>query len=1055
MRPWTEASLAAAFEHLLEYRRSVLIISVLLILASAAGLSRLVKETSVDAFVPPDHPSIQANERIRDVFGLSDPIAVAVMTRDGGSVFRPELLALTATLTEAIADLPNVRADRVASLATESAIRGDDGALLVDPYVEALPVTPDAAREAERRWRNMPPHVGTLAAEDASGAIILAEVNDVRRAAETYAAVRRLADEHAHPQADILVAGPAAVSAVLSAQIDADARVLQPLVFLLVLAFLYLAFRRAAALTGPLLLVVAAAGGALGLMGWAGVPYFAITNALPVIIVAIAVADSIHILSTYYQTRAANPDLAPDAAVVAAMTQMTRPITLTTLTTMAGFAGIGMIAIMPPIAYFAWYAALGVALAWLFSIVTLPCCLALLRLAPSPAFRSWAEQKPDRLGRALTRAGVFSARRPRLVLAVFSGVLILAGAGASQLRIDRSQVDNFAPDTAIRLADERINAAFSGTAFLDVIVESVAPDGLLTTRSMQRIAELQAHFESLPWVAQTASIADYLSLMHAALNEQPAAPERTLPHQDDAVAQYLLVYEASGDPTDLEEEISPEYDTALIRGILATPYFSASRDTVEALQEYLRERFNESGLRATLAGDVNATYHWMTRLQRSHFLGVGVSLALVLVMAMLVFRSATTGLIAVVPVAATILILYAMMGVSGIYLEPATSMFAAISVGVGVDFAIHLLDRLRAAQRAGADTDSIIETAMPATARACFFNAAALGVGFATLMASDLPTLQRFGGLVTLAVFSSFAITLIVVPALSSLQTRRAGQERRAVRAMGGTTALLLILLSGALLVVAAGAHADSPKGREIAQRVAERPEGAMVSRFVRMTLTDRRDRVRVRRAWVLKRQDDDMRQTRISYLEPKRVREVTFLSHDFHDASRADDRWLYLPATRKVRRIPASKRGDYFLGTDFTYEDMQSDLKFDLADYRFRLEAQAEEGGRTLYTLSGEPVSDRVARELGYGGFQAVVDADTWMPVEIDFVDRDQEPLKTITISDVREIDGIWTALRIEARNHQTGHATLFELADVSYSRAVPARLFAPASLSRGLPEL
>ncbi len=1054
----TDASMTRAFERLLEHRRRVLWISLLLIAGAAAGLLHLVKDTSVDAFVPPDHPSIQADDRVREVFGLSDPIVVAVMSRDGGSVFRPELLALTATLTRAVANLPNVRADRVASLATESSIRGEGGALLVDRYVKELPITEADAREAERRWRNMPPHVGTLAADDASGAIILAEVNDVRQAAETYAAVRELTARHAHPEAEILVAGPAAVSAVLSAQIDADARVLQPLVFLVVLAFLYLAFRRAAALTGPVLLVLGAAGGALGLMGWAGVPYYAITNALPVIVVAIAVADSIHILSSYYQIRATDPDVPSEGAVVAAMVRMARPITLTTLTTMAGFFGIALVSIMPPIVWFAWYAALGVALAWVFSMFTLPCCLAMLRLAPSPAFRSWAEQRPDRIGRALTWAGAAAARRPLAVLAGFLALLALAAAGASQLRIDRSQVDNFAKDSAIRVADERINAAFSGTAFLDVIVESDAPEGLLSARTMQHIAELQAHFESLPQVTQTASIADYLSLMHAALEQQPVTPQRALPRQDDAVAQYLLVYEASGDPADLEEEITPAYDAALVRGILGTPYFSATRQTVEALQRYLGERFDGNGLKVTLAGDVNATYHWMTRLQRSHFLGVGLSLALVLAMAVAVFRSVTTGLIAVVPVAVTILTIYAVMGALGIYLEPATSMFAAISVGVGVDFAIHLLDRLREAQRAGdGGLHTAIRAAMPATVRACFFNAAALGLGFATLMASDLPTLQRFGGLVTLAVFSSFAVTLVVVPALCSLQTRMARRQGHAVRAAGGTTALLLIAAAGSLFGGAAGANAESLTGRQIAERVAERPEGESVSRFIHMTLTDRRERVRERRAWVLKRHDGVVRRTRISYLEPKRVREVTFLSHDYQETGRADDRWLYLPATRKVRRIPASKRGDYFLGTDFSYEDMQSDLKFDLADYRFHREAEETEAddGRALYTLSGEPVNDRIARELGYGGFRAVVDAETWLPMEIDFVDPEGEPLKTITIGSVRKIDGIWTALRIEARNHQTGHLTVFELSDVSYSRAVPERLFAPASLSRGLPEL
>lgn len=1064
MSPSTSTSGSAVFEQLIRHRRPILAISLLLIVAAGYGLTRLVKDTSVDAFVPPDHPSIQANDRVREVFGLSDPIAIAVMTRDGSSVFQPDILELIATLTEAVAALPNIRSDRVASLATESSIRGEDGALLVDPYVRALPLTGSDAREAEALWRDMPPHIGTLAARDASGAAILAEVRDTRSAADTYEAVRRLAADHAHPEVEILVAGPAAVSAVLSAQIDADARVLQPLVFLLVLLFLYLAFRRAAALLGPVLLVAGAAGGALGLMSWAGIPYYAITNALPVIIVAIAVADSIHILSTYYQIRAMDAEMSPEKAVAQAMAHMARPITLTTLTTMAGFAGIGMVSIMPPIAYFAWYAALGVGLAWLFSMITLPCCLAMLRLPPSPAFLSWQTGRPDRLGHWLARLGASSARHPGIILAGFICLLALVISGASQLRIDRSQVDNFAPDSAIRVADERINEAFSGTAFFDVMVEARSSEGLLDSASMQKLAALQGYFETLPEVAQTASIVDYLSLMHAALTEQPATAERSLPSQDDAVAQYLLVYEASGDPTDFEEEITPSYDAALIRGILDTPYFSASRTTVEAMQDYLREHFNGPDLKATLAGDVNATYHWMTRLQRSHFVGVALSLALVLSMAILVFRSVPMGLIAVVPVATTVLTLYAVMGALGIYLEPATSMFAAISVGVGVDFAIHLLDRLRAAQEAvesrSGDRSYVVELAraldaeMPATARACFFNAAALGVGFATLMASDLPTLQRFGGLVTLAVLVSFAITLIVVPAL--LAVRAHARVRQHTQSSAGRTAAI-VAVAGANLLMMPGSnlHAQTPDGQEIAARVAERAEGEAASRLIQMTLTDRRGRVRERRALVLRRRDDDMRQTRISYLEPKRVREVTFLSHDYHQAGRTDDRWLYLPATRKVRRIPSSKRGDYFLGTDFTYEDMQSDLKFDLTDYRFRHEGTDTLDGATLYRLSGEPATDRIARELGYGSFNAVVDAANWMPHQIEFFDLNGEPLKTIVVGDIQNIDGIWTALRIEARNHQTGHNTLFELSEVSYSRPVPARLFAPASLTRGLPEL
>ena len=215
----------------------------------------------------------------------------------------------------------------------------------------------------------MPPHIDTLVSGDAAAAAILAEVVDEDLAVESYRALLGLAQEYEARGAEILVAGPAAVSGYLSAYIDSDARKLQPLVFLVVLAFIYLAFRRGSALFSPLLVIAGATGGALGLMAWSGTPYFAITNALPVIVVAISVSDAIHILSAWFVIKAGDDKGDVREQVVQAMTEMARPVTLTTLTTMAGFAGIGFASIMPPITFFAWFAMLGVA-----PIPALPAC---------------------------------------------------------------------------------------------------------------------------------------------------------------------------------------------------------------------------------------------------------------------------------------------------------------------------------------------------------------------------------------------------------------------------------------------------------------------------------------------------------------------------------------------------------------------------------------------------------------------------------------------------------------------------------------------------------
>lgn len=1044
---------ARFFRRVVARPRTAVALGLLATVLAAAGLARLVKDTSVDAFIPQDHPSVIANDRAETIFGVSRPMALAVLPKDGGSVFRPDILELVRDLTEEVAALPNIRPERVASLATESSISGRDGSLFIDPYVPPPPsaISPAQAADAARRWRAMPPHIDTLVSGDAAAAAILAEVVDEDLAVESYRALLGLAQEYEARGAEILVAGPAAVSGYLSAYIDSDARKLQPLVFLVVLAFIYLAFRRGSALFGPLLVIAGATGGALGLMAWSGTPYFAITNALPVIVVAISVADAIHILSAWFVIKAGDDKGDVREQVVQAMTEMARPVTLTTLTTMAGFAGIGFASIMPPITFFAWFAMLGVALAWLFSIIVLPNVLVLLNPALSPAFAGWSAKRPSLAGRVFAGIGSAAARRPGAVLCVFATAVAVAVFGALQLRIDRAQVENFAPGEPIREADERINERFAGTAFLDVIVEADEAEGLLSAAAMEKILALQQRFESLPRVQKTVSIADYIGLLHGAIEGDGGS--RGLPATDDAIAQYLFLYEVTGNPEDLDEEIDRDYRTALVRGILDARYFSETRPAVEALQGYLQAEFG-GALSATLAGDVNINYHWMDRLQASHFRSLGLSLLMVLAIAWLSFGALHAGLIAIVPVSFTVLALYGVMGYAGILLEPATSMFAAISVGVGVDFAIHLVDRLRRALDArGGRLVEAIAVAMPATARACFFNVTALGAGFAVLLTSDLPTLERFGALVTVAAFGSFLTSLVVVPALFALRQRMRRPTPDAAARLARRSAVLLVAALAPCALPFPQALAEEPRGREIAERVAARPEGRAARRVVHMTLTPARGRPRERTAVVLKRVDEAGRRTRITYTAPKRARNISFLSHDDPAAAANDNRWLYTPATRRIRRIPAADRGDAFQGTDFSYADVQSELKFDLDDYLFRYEGRADSKSNVRHRIVGRPRTAAIARELGYGRFSAVVDEASWMPVQIEFFDPDGEPLKTVSVETFRRIEGIWTATHIEARNHRTGHRTRFRYTEVSYPESLAEDLFLPMSLQRGLP--
>lgn len=1027
--------LESLIRQLQKYPLAVVLLGIGIALVASGGVLMLKKDTSVEAFIPPDHPSVLMSDRAEELFGLRDSIAVAVLSSKEGGIYNAEVLIAIQNLHQQISVHPNVVSERVMSIASESSIQADEDFVDILRYLDGFQWAEADLDAIRSRLEPMPPHVGTLVSADGTAALIVAELVDTALAADTYVDLQETVSRIKTESVEIHVAGQGAVSGYLSRYIDIDSRRLQPIVVLVILCILYLAFRQLRSLAGPVLVIAGSAGCTLGLMGWLGIPYFAITSALPVVLVAISVADSIHLLARYHELCTRNPGAERKTIVAEAVRNMWRPITLTTFTTAAGFAGIAITSIMPPITYFGWLAALGVLLAWLYSLTVLPSAMILWNLPASPAFKRWG-RRGDLYSKALTKLALAAAERPRATVVLFTLIVVVAFAGAREVRVDRSQVENFGVDEPIRIATEVITTHLAGTSHLDVIISASEPGGLLEPASLQQMDRLQSFMEGLPNVTQVTSILDYLKALNRGIEGSWA-----LPGSARAASQFLLVYESSADPGDLAEEIDPAYQHALIRAHMNSLYFSEEKPAVELLANFLDIEFPTRELTAAISGRVNVDFHWMQRLASGHFYGVAIALLFALVASIGLFRSVVLGLLAIAPVGICILVLYACMGIGGIMLEPATSMFAAISVGLGVDYAIHLLEQLRRAGRLPFGVAGAITVRYPGATRACFVNAFSLAAGFSVLLVSELNTLQRFGGLVATAAIVSFFAALFLIPAIVSLLVRTAASPPAGAHygkaALLGATALLILPVSSEALDL---------DGRHVAEAVFNRPDGDASRRMISMEMTDRRGRTRTRKAQAFRLDEEDRRSTLIVYTEPKNVRATAFLSHQFSEQSKADNRWLYLPALRKARRIPASQRGDYFLGTDFTYEDINRQLKFSLSDYTFSA-VEAEDH----IILTATPRSQRLGKELGYGRLVAKIDPGNWLPMQIDFDDLVGRPLKTITTHEVREVDGVLTPLRIEAANHQTGHKTVFRYIEVEYPDNLAAELFNPTRLARG----
>ena len=237
-----------------------------------------------------------------------------------------------------------------------------------------------------------------------------------------------------------------------------------------------------------------------------------------------------------------------------------------------------------------------------------------------------------------------------------------------------------------------------------------------------------------------------------------------------------------------------------------------------------------------------------------------------------------------------------------------------------------------------------------------------------------------------------------------------------------------------------------------LAEAIDNRPTNQGRTGEMHFTLRNARGKERSRTA-VLQHADlNEMTKLASHFTAPAAIRDTGFLNHNADSGT--DQSWLYLPSTDRVRRLPSSDRGDYFMGTDLTYGDLQDNFKFPLEDWQFSGGEPAEVAGKKMLRLAGT-ATEAASLALGYRSFTALVDPETLFPKELTYTDRDGEPLKQLQVLHQEQIDGAWTAMKFSVTNLQTGHSTVIELRNVRADNNMDLSRLEADALDLGAPDL
>jgi len=247
------------------------------------------------------------------------------------------------------------------------------------------------------------------------------------------------------------------------------------------------------------------------------------------------------------------------------------------------------------------------------------------------------------------------------------------------------------------------------------------------------------------------------------------------------------------------------------------------------------------------------------------------------------------------------------------------------------------------------------------------------------------------------------------------------------------------------LLSLSSGAIAgESLSGREIMIRVDNVPDGDDRRMELTMELENRRGRKRIRSMVLLSKDYGKDVKSIFFFKEPSDVRGTGFLVWGYDDPSRDDDRWLYLPALKRSKRISGSSKNDYFMGSDLTYDDMGS-RSVDEDIHKF-LKNEKFEGSECWVVESVPKEKDSL-----YSKTVSWICRDNSIPVKRVFYDKRGRLLKVLTKRDIRKINGYWTAFTTLVENIQDKHKTLLQINKIKYNRGLRNSLFRISTVERG----
>ncbi len=753
--------------------KTVVAVIALITLTLGFFVSRLRVLLDVDAQIPPGHPLVVVGQRIEKLFGGKYVTIVGFYPKDG-TVYTPSILSKVKRVTEALEHLPGVKPGSVISLTSRRVkdVHSSDDTLEITPLAETIPQNDAEMSSFRARVRANAFITSLFVSDDGRATSVLVDFDDFEKAggaAGLYDRLERIVGPEREPGLEIR---PAGAPTVLHWLLIYTRRVAA--LFVLALAMIgylhYRAFRTLQGMFVPLITAVMGVVWALGLMGLTRAPMDPWNIMTPILILAIGAGHSVQILKRYYEEygriRQARPDLSPvehnRRAVIEATTKVGVVMLAAGMIASLSFGSLVAFG-LPTIKNFGLCTAFGILAALAVEMTFIPAIRVLM--APPSARQIEREQRKEYFDPLLEKlADVVRKRKERPILWVFVAIIAIAAVGVMRLEAGNTLGSQFfernAPVRGFRLADSRL----TGTRVIQVLVEGNDRDVIKNPQVLSRMDQLSTFISSQPLpIGKVVSIVDLLKQMSRAIGGEDAGK---LPDSTDGVAQYLLLYSMGGDEEDLSRLVDHDFQRAVITAYLRTDNFRAMKSMTVATQAEADRLFQGLPVRASVGGGVTNAIALNETMVRGKTINLIQISLLVLVITSVLLRSLTGGMLVLLPLATAALVNLGLMGWSNILLSMGTAAISAMAIGIGADYAVYFLFRVREEFQRTGDLREATATALTTSGKAIAYVASAVAGGYLCLTLSFFKVHVLLGLLVALTMVTSSVATVAFLPAV-------------------------------------------------------------------------------------------------------------------------------------------------------------------------------------------------------------------------------------------------------------------------------------------------